>query len=103
MGEGDWANLSRGGTKLFLDLFSFLAISQEMISATIVALDPLLSSPLGLFPTNTRAILALLRLLFLHDLDHLDGPPRRAPLDLHHIALFLFLIFIPFGSFLAPT
>ena len=55
---------TQGGTELFLDLLPFLAIPQEMISATIVALGPLLSSPLGLFTTNTRATLALLWLVF---------------------------------------
>ena len=52
MGEGGQANLSRVGTELLLDLFPFLAVTQEMISATIVALHLLPSSSLGLLATR---------------------------------------------------
>ena len=67
---------SRGGTELLLNLFPFLAVTQEIISTTIVAFYTLLSSPLSLLSTKARATLALLRLLFLHNLDHLDSSPR---------------------------
>ena len=89
---------SRGGTELLLDFFPFLVVTQEMISTTIAALYTLLSSPFGLLSTWAWTTLALLWLLFIHYLDHLDGPPKRAPLDLRHCALFLFLIFKSFGS-----
>ena len=54
------------------------------------------SSPLGLLSTRARAALALLRLLS-HDLDHLDGPPRRAPSTCTTFPFFWF--FKLFGSF----
>ena len=87
---------SRGRTKFLLNFLPLLAISQEVVATTIVALHFPSSSPLGLLSTRARAALALLWLLS-HDLDHLDGPPRRAPLNLRHISLFL--IFKLFGSF----
>ena len=89
--------------ELLLDFLPFLAIIQEIISATIVALNPLLSSPLGLLSTRARTTLALFWLLVFHNLDHLDAPPRRAPLDLCYNALFLFFIFESFASFSSST
>ena len=67
-----------------------------MVTTTIVALNLLATSPLGLPSTQARAALALLWLLFLDDLDHLDGTPRQTPFDLHCHTLFL--IFELFGS-----
>ena len=82
MGEGGRANFSRGGAKLLLNFFPFFAIPQEMVTPTIVAFNPLGASPLGLLSTRARAALAFLWLLFLDDLDHLNGPPKRTPFDL---------------------
>ena len=65
---------SRGGAKLLLNFFPFLAILQEMVATTIVALNPLATSPLGLLSTIAQTTLALLLLRFLNNLDHLDGP-----------------------------
>ena len=74
-GKGAGLLFSQGGTGLFLDLLPFLAIPQKMVATTIVALNPLVTSPLGLLSTIARAALALLWLLFLDDL----GPPERSP------------------------
>ena len=65
---------------------------QEMISTTIVALHLLPSSSLGLLATKLSHLCLSLD-GFFHDLDRLDGPPKRAPLDLHHITLFLVFYF----------
>ena len=94
-----WANgagliFSRGGVKLLLNFLPFLAISQEMVATTIVALNPLATSPLGLLSTRARATLALLLLRFFNNLDHLDGPPKRTPFDLRRHPLFLFFKFL---------
>ena len=42
---------SRGGMKFLFDLFLLLAISQEVVTTTVVTLNLFLSSPLGLFST----------------------------------------------------
>ena len=85
---------SRGGTKFLFDLFPLLAISQEVVATTIVALNPLATSPLGLLSTQACAVLALLWLLFLDDLDHLEGPSQRTPFDLRRHPLFLIFKFL---------
>ena len=53
-----------------------------MVATTIVALNPLAASPLGLLSTLAQTALALLLLQFFNNLDHLDGPARRTPFDL---------------------
>ena len=83
--------------ELLIDFLPFLAITQEIVSATILALDPLLSSTLHLLFARARTSLALLLLWFLDDLDHLDSSPRRTPFDLHCHTFFLILIFKFFG------
>ena len=70
---------SRGGTEFLFDFLPLLAISQEVVATTIVALNLFPSSPFGLLSTRARAALALLWLLFLDDLDHLNGPLDELP------------------------
>ena len=65
-----------------------------MVATTIVALNPLATSPLGLLFTRARATLALLLLWFFNNLGHLDGPPRRTPFDLRRHPLFLIFKFL---------
>ena len=51
--KGAGYSISQGGMKLVFDLFPFLAVMQEMVSTTIVALHSLLSSPLVFFEPCT--------------------------------------------------
>ena len=48
MGKEGRALISHGRTKLLFNFFPFLVVTQEMVSATIVALHPLSSSHLDL-------------------------------------------------------
>ena len=85
---------SRGGTEFLFDFLPLLAISQEVVATTIVALHLFTSSPPGLLSTRARTTLALFLLRFFNHLDHLDGPPRRTPFDLRQHPLFLFFEFL---------
>ena len=104
MGKGAGLIFSRGGTEFLFDFLPLLAISQEVVATTIVALNLFPSSPLGLLSTRARTTLALFLLRDFNHLDHLDGPPRRAPLDLRHVPLFLiFELLGSFGYLLGPV
>ena len=50
--KGTGLSISQGGMELLLNFLPFLAVTQEMISATIVALHMLPSSLLCLFSTS---------------------------------------------------
>ena len=73
---------SRGGTEFLFDFLPLLAVSQEVVATTIVALYLFPSSPLGLLSTRAQSTLALLLLRFFNNLDHLDGPPQTNSLRL---------------------
>ena len=89
----------QGGTKIFLNFLPFLAITQEMISATIVALDPLLSSPLGLFPPKPEPPLPFLGCYFFTIWATWTVPPEQLPSTCGTLYFFLFLIFKSLGYF----
>ena len=89
MAKGAGLVFSRGGTEFLFDFLLLLAISQEVVATTIVALNLFPSSPVGLLSTKARSALALLLLRFFNNLNDLDGPPRRTPFDLRRHPLFL--------------
>ena len=79
---------SRGGMEYLFDFLPLLAILQEVVATTIVALNLLATSPLGLLSTIAQTTLALLLLRFLNNLDHLDGPLDELPSTCANIPFF---------------
>ena len=69
LAKGTGLLVSQGRMDFLFNLFPLLAILQEMVSATIVALHLFPSSPLGLRPAQAGATLALHLLLFFNHLE----------------------------------